>query len=244
MNKHENICIRAITTLIILIVCMSIIIQPVRAYEDVDMQKSKDVLTQSATENDKTSKNVVESIPMPYYNQYNYANIPYMGKTIAARGCGIVSASMIATYLLQDETLTPEYLAETYGNPCNKHPNVNYENLMTVATSTLEELGIELTLTYDFVDVLNALIEGKPVLSLENPGLFTSVPNGHFVVYESVTEDGRFTIHDSNGYNWERNEYYHENGFPYVQVYESGSGYWICKLEKEVDVDYVVNNTN
>lgn len=178
----------------------------------------------------------IEFIPMPAYNQYDYPETPYMGKTVAERGCGITCASMIATYLLQNEELTPEYLALTYGDRNNKHPEINYNSLMSVTTSTLNCLGIKTTLTFSFDKAVEALMEDKIVLSLENPGLFTTVPNGHFVVFKEITEDCRFIIHDPNGYHWEEYDYYFEKGFPYWSVYDTGSGYWICEVE-EIEED-------
>lgn len=186
--------------------------------------------TEQAKEGDIETE---EIIPMPRYNQYDYPDVPYCGKTLADRGCGITCASMIATYLLQDETLTPEYLASIYGDYDNKVESIDYNSLMDVATSVLEELGIKLTLTYNFDDVWLAACQGKPVLSLQNEGLFTDKPNGHFIVFNGMTEDYRMIIHDPNGFNWSKYKDYFENGFWWPDLYDTASGYWICEIETD-----------
>ena len=220
-----------ISLILVIMILLSTMVIPVYAQETKYKLNIK--INLDDPELAKRQVEIIEEIPMPLYNQYDYKNISYMGKTIPERGCGIVCASMIATYLLQDETLTPEYLAATYGDKTNKHPDVKYDSLMSVTTSTLNSLGITTTLTYSFDKVLEALMEGKIVLSLENPGLFTTVPNGHFVVFKEITEDCRFVIYDPNGYHWEEYEYYLENGFPYWSVCDTGSGYWICEVEEK-----------
>lgn len=169
----------------------------------------------------------------PWENQMSdeYGDTPYMGKTLRARGCGITSVSIILQGLLGDETLTPEYLATTYGDLDNKHPDVDYGSLKTVALSVLDIYGVKTTLTHDFWDVWVALAYGKPVLSLENPGLFTGTPNGHFIAFVGLSDDARVIVRDPNGNRWPAYEEYFEDGFYYSWLCNSGSGYWICELE-------------
>lgn len=176
------------------------------------------------------SASAAEVSDYPWENQMEYWDVPYMGKTLAARGCGITSASIILQGLLGDDSLTPVYLAETYGNPDNKHPDVDYDSLMTVATSVLELHGVKLTKTYDFEDVWEALAYGKPVLALENPGLFTGTPAGHFIALVGLSDDARIIVRDPNGNTWPAYQEFFEDGFYYSWLCDTGSGYWICEL--------------
>ena len=177
-----------------------------------------------------------ETFEMPHYNQFDYDDVLYGSqrggrKTVADRGGGITALSMVATYLYQDESLTPDYLATVYGNPDKPVDNVDYGSLATIMVSVGENhLGLNMDLTYNFYDAVEALEEGKVVISLQNPGCFTAVPNGHFVVFRGITEDGKILVNDPNGYTYARYPDYFANGFPQCKLWDTGSGYWIVTV--------------
>ena len=175
---------------------------------------------------------------MPLYNQFDYPDVPYGSqragfKSVADRGCGITSLAMCAAYLYQDESLTPDYLATVYGDPANPVEGVDYGSLATIMVSVgTEHLGLNMELTYNFYDAVEALEEGQVVISLQNPGCFTSVPNGHFIVFRGITEDGRILVNDPNGY-----PDYFANGFPQSKLRDTGSGYWIVSVADATNSD-------
>ena len=178
-----------------------------------------------------------ENFEMPLYNQFDYDDVLYGSqkggrKTVADRGCGITSLAMVASYLYQDESITPDYLATVYGDPDNNPVDgVDYSTLAHIMVSVgTEHLGLNMELTYSFKDAIKALQDGKVIISLQNPGCFTSVPNGHFVVFRGITEDGRVLVNDPNGYTYARYPEYFADGFPQSKLWDTGSGYWIVTV--------------
>ena len=183
-----------------------------------------------------------DNFEMPLYDQYDYPDVPYGSqragfKSVADRGCGITSLAMVASYLYQDESITPDYLATVYGDPDNKPvEGVDYGSLADIMVSVgTKHLGLDMELTYSFTKVVEALEEGKVVISLQNPGCFTSVPNGHFVVFRGITEDGDILVNDPNGHTYARYPDYFANGFPQSKLWDTGSGYWIVTVAESTN---------
>ena len=50
---------------------------------------------------------------------------------------------------------------------------------------------------YKLDTVVKALQDGRPVISYQGPGLFTS--GGHFIVLTGVDENGKIHVNDPNG---------------------------------------------
>lgn len=185
-----------------------------------------------------------ENFEMPHYNQFDYDDVLYGSqkggrKTVADRGCGITSLAMVASYLYQDESITPDYLATVYGDPDNNPVDgVDYSTLAHIMVSVgTEHLGLNMELTYSFKDAIKALQDGKVIISLQNPGCFTAVPNGHFVVFRGITEDGRVLVNDPNGYTYARYPEYFADGFPQSKLWDTGSGYWIVTVADSTNSD-------
>lgn len=185
-----------------------------------------------------------ENFEMPHYNQFDYGDVLYGSqkggrKTVADRGCGITSLAMVASYLYQDESITPDYLATVYGDPDNNPVDgVDYSSLAHIMVSVgTEHLGLHMELTYSFKDAVKALQDGKVIISLQNPGCFTAVPNGHFVVFRGITEDGRVLVNDPNGYTYARYPEYFADGFPQSKLWDTGSGYWIVTVADSTNSD-------
>lgn len=185
-----------------------------------------------------------ENFEMPHYNQFDYDDVLYGSqkggrKTVADRGCGITSLAMVASYLYQDESITPDYLATVYGDPDNNPVDgVDYSSLAHIMVSVgTEHLGLNMELTYSFKDAIKALQDGKVIISLQNPGCFTAVPNGHFVVFRGITEDGRVLVNDPNGYTYARYPEYFADGFPQSKLWDTGSGYWIVTVADSTNSD-------
>ena len=126
---------------------------------------------------------------------------------------------------------SPENMPETYYPDNNPVDGVDYSTLAHIMVSVgTEHLGLNMELTYSFKDAVKALQDGKVIISLQNPGCFTSVPNGHFVVFGGITEDGRILVNDPNGYTYARYPEYFADGFPQSKLWDTGSGYWIVTV--------------
>lgn len=168
---------------------------------------------------------------MPLYNQYDYAHVPYRSSNVARSGCGITSLAMVASYLYEDEGITPEYLAKVYGNHKEPVDGIDYSTLCTMMVTIGEKIGLKMTLSYHWKDAYAALQEGKVVITLQNPGCFTQTPAGHFVVFRGLTEDGqKVLVNDPNGHTYKTYPDYFANGFPLYKVQDTGSGYWVVEI--------------
>ena len=149
---------------------------------------------------------VVENITIdevPLYNQGDYKHVQYGRSsrwTVASHGCGIVSVSMIATYLT-DEVAghDPATLATKYGHYNTE--NGSYWTLFAdLAAEDQLNLG-EVVQTSDWDLVKAALENGQVVVSLQCAGRFTS--GGHFIVLTGINEEGRIMVNDPNRNNYE-----------------------------------------
>ena len=77
--------------------------------------------------------------------------------------------------------------------------------------------------TIDMQSVLWGLQEGKPVISSQGPGLFTSA--GHFIVLRGVDENGRVLVNDPND---NANKNYQNRAFEMTsEIHPTSLSYWI-----------------
>lgn len=67
---------------------------------------------------------------MPYYNQYDYPDVPYNGGTVRSDGCGLTSFCMVAS-LMTGESLTPDVVATTVTNDENGNTYAQYNTVTT-----------------------------------------------------------------------------------------------------------------
>lgn len=129
---------------------------------------------------------------IPLYDQKDYANVAYGGGSIASSGCGPTSFAMVASYLL-DREITPVdaiWCGNAYYVP---GAGTSWSYFQGAA----DHFGIRLVgTTTDPNTVMQALSEGKPVISSQRPGLFTS--GGHFIVLRGITADGKILVNDPN----------------------------------------------
>ena len=158
---------------------------------------------------------------IPRYDQTDYPNIPYSQGSIATSGCGITCLAMVATYLLNEE-----HLPDECGLAYNK---TAYDN-GTRMENGIRDLGLAwLGKVYTKADTIAALEEGKVLIALVNDtSIFTNY--GHFIVLTGINEDGKYTVNDPNGYNWEKNSMMidgFENGFEEWQIFQGYCGAWV-----------------
>lgn len=133
---------------------------------------------------------------IPLYLQQDYPKTMYGGFKITTNGCGITSMAMLASYMADDE-LTPPEMCARYGNYSHRNGTdgmiFNYEP--AVMGFYLREK------TYDPRVAKAALEEGQVVISIQHPGYWTR--GGHYIVCESINEEGLVQVRDSNIYNYE-----------------------------------------
>lgn len=164
------------------------------------------------------------SLPIPLFNQGDYPHAPY-GEygTVASHGCGITCVAMLNSYYA-DQTISPAFLARMFGH--YNTPDGSYHSLFA-------DSARQLNLPFDketssWSEVVRALQDGKPVVSIQHGGIFTS--GGHFILLTGITPDGRILVNDPNGGNYNKNATMIEgfaNGFTQTQIQAAGSTYWI-----------------
>ena len=157
---------------------------------------------------------------IPLYLQQDYPKTMYGGFKITTNGCGITSMAMLASYMADDE-LTPPEMCARYGNYSHRNGTdgmiFNYEP--AVMGFYLREK------TYDPRVAKAALEEGQVVISIQHPGYWTR--GGHYIVCESITEDGLVQVRDSNIYNYGKLIAHKDDLHKWGNITANGSGFWI-----------------
>ena len=157
---------------------------------------------------------------VPLYLQQDYPKTMYGGFKITTNGCGITSMAMLASYLADDE-LTPPEMCAKYGR--YSHANGTDGMIFIYEPATM---GFYLReKTYDPKLARAALEEGHLVLSIQHPGYWTR--GGHYIVCESITEDGLVQVRDSNIYNYSRVRAHVDDLHKWGNITANGSGFWI-----------------
>ena len=157
---------------------------------------------------------------VPLYLQQDYPGTMYGGFKITTNGCGITSFAMVASYLADDE-LTPPEMCAIYGRYSHKNgtDGMIFNNESAVQGFYLREK------TYDNRVALEALEKGHLVVSIQHPGYWTR--GGHYIVCESMNDEGLIQVRDSNIYNYFRVRTHKEDTHKWGNITAAGSGYWI-----------------
>ena len=157
---------------------------------------------------------------VPLYLQQDYPNTMYGGFPIRTNGCGITSFAMLASYMADDE-LTPPEMCARYGR--YSHSNGTDGMIFNIESAVL---GFYLKeKTYDPRLAKAALEEGHIVISVQHPGYWTRA--GHYIVCESINEEGLVQVRDSNIYNFFRVPAHKEDLHKWGNITAAGSGFWI-----------------
>lgn len=157
---------------------------------------------------------------IPLYLQQDYPGIMYGGYELRTNGCGITSMSMVASYLA-DEEWTPPEMCALYGRYSHRNgtDGMIFNNESAVLGFYLREK------TYDPRVAKAALEEGQIVVSIQHAGYWTS--GGHYIVLESINEDGMIQVRDSNIFNYGKLKGHIEDLHTWSSITSAGSGYWI-----------------
>jgi hypothetical protein len=157
---------------------------------------------------------------VPLYLQQDYPDTKYGGFPIRTNGCGITSFAMVASYLADDEWTPPEMCA-LYGrySHANGTDGMIFNNESPVLGFYLREK------TYEPRVAKEALENGHLVVSVQHPGYWTR--GGHYIVCESINEEGLIQVRDSNIYNYFRVPTHAQDGHTWGSITSAGSGFWI-----------------
>lgn len=163
-------------------------------------------------------------LPIPVYNQNDYQE-PYGRGTIAGYGCGPSSFSMVVSYL-KNQAISPADVVAWCGNSYYVPGQGTSWNFFGEAAA---HYGIgPVTTTTSPEAVLRALQEGRPVISSQGPGLFTS--GGHYIVLRGITAEGKILVNDPND-----NEQKQYNTRPfdlYAEINSTCKQYWIFEPKR------------
>lgn len=143
-----------------------------------------------------TAVSLPEDGSVPLYLQWDerWGYERYSGEIMGLSGCGPTALSMAASYLLNDEALTPKYIAdfsEKFGYACYKNGTS-----WTLISEGAEKLGLsseEVPLWE--ASMAAALSENKLIICAMGKGDFTST--GHFILLAGY-ENGMFSVRDPN----------------------------------------------
>ncbi len=138
-----------------------------------------------------------DSEEMPLFLQWDirWGFNDYGGDPVAVAGCGPVSLSMVGYHLTKNEELfSPEKVVEfaLEEGYCVSGSGTSW----TLMSEGAEKLGLEVE-ELPLVEsmIIERLEEGKPVILIMGPGVFTS--SGHYIVLRGY-EDGYYLVNDPN----------------------------------------------
>lgn len=164
-------------------------------------------------------------LPIPIYYQWEYQQA-YGSSTIAVSGCGPSCFAMVVSYL-RDETITPADVVAWCGNTYYVPGAGTSWNFFASAAAHYEVGSV--TETTNAEEVMNALREGRPVISSQVPGLFTG--GGHFIVLRGITDDGKILVNDPN--DNDSKQYLNRRFDMYSEIHCTSANYWIFEAKQE-----------
>ncbi|MBQ6601583.1 MAG: C39 family peptidase [Clostridia bacterium] len=138
-----------------------------------------------------------DSEEMPLFLQWDtrWGFMDYGGEFVAVAGCGPVSLSMVGYHLTKNEELfSPDKVVEfaLEEGYCVPDSGTSW-TLMSEGSKKLGLTVEELPLVEGMI--IDRLEQGKPVILIMGPGVFTS--SGHYIVLRGY-EDGYYLVNDPN----------------------------------------------
>ncbi len=134
---------------------------------------------------------------VPYYNQGDYAHVPFHTGSVKSDGCGITSFSMVASYYL-GRNLTPEETAP-WAMAHGADTVASWGSFAILASHygiTLEAQGTGPLWNGSSDPMVQALRQGKLVIASHTGGYLNPSGSGHYVVYTGITREGRILVND------------------------------------------------
>jgi len=131
-------------------------------------------------------------LPIPLYYQWEY-DYPYGDGTIANCGCGPTAYAMVASYVL-GTTISPIDAVAWCGDEYYCYGQGTYWSYFQAAS---DHFGTgDLDQTGSGSEAYSGLGNGKAVISVQGPGIFTH--GGHFIVLRGLDENGLVYVNDPN----------------------------------------------
>ena len=158
---------------------------------------------------------------VPLYLQQDYPGVMYGGFQLRTNGCGITSFAMLASYMA-DEPLTPPYMCQRFGR---------YSLKTGTDSGIFQKEGgamncFQIDSTYEWREAREYMLQGYPCIVLQHKGYWTR--GGHYLVLESMDEDGLVQVRDSNLFNYSRIRDGHlKDRFSWDVIHANSSGYWV-----------------
>ncbi len=158
------------------------------------------------------------SVPLLMQWDKRWGYNEYAGELMGLSGCGPTCLSMVAIYLLDDTTLTPEYIADfSTENGYSLDGNGS-------SWSLISEGGERLNLSVEEIPLMESIItsnleEGNPIICIMGEGDFTST--GHFIVLTDYV-DGKIKVNDPNS------KARSEKTWEYEKIKDQIRNLWVC----------------
>lgn len=137
----------------------------------------------------------VSLLEMPLYLQYSgpWASVPYGNGTISGYGCCPTCLAMVLSYMKQ-QVILPNHIVEWTGN---RYYVPGAGSSWSIFPAVAQQWGVTCTnLGNNPQAMVEALQNGKPVISSMRPGTFTR--GGHFIVLTGITENSGIRVNDPN----------------------------------------------
>ena len=159
------------------------------------------------------------------YLQQDFFFAPFGSRMIGQNGCGITTFAMLATYMT-DSYQTPPVMAVQYGEYYDEETHGTNGDLFLHAPC---QMGFYLDkVSFDLEEVIQALKDGKIVISRQEKGDFTS--SGHYILIQHYNEeDGTFQVRDSNVYNYGSKRGHRTDGFTRQNILSGGAHFYIIQ---------------
>jgi hypothetical protein len=122
---------------------------------------------------------------IPHLLQWDlrWGYMPYGDSIVAFAGCGPTCLSMVYSYLNQDASITPYYMAKyAMDNDYYAYGSGTYHSFMYESAEAFD-INVE-GISVDAQTISSALAQGKILIASMNPGDFTTT--GHFIVLYGI----------------------------------------------------------
>lgn len=180
----------------------------------------------------KTSGATIYELKMPYYNQLNYGDVPFgsvKGATLRSHGAAQVAFAMVVSSL-NSSNISPKDVVKW--KDTTKYC-VNEGTKWEYFKNVVHHYGFVCQNdSAGFNEAIAALKQGKPVICIQGPGLFTS--GGHFIVLRGITSTGKILVSDPNGGNANKwglstSQYLYKE-WTFDQISARATNYWIFSI--------------
>ena len=155
------------------------------------------------------------------YYQGDYESVAYGSSNLAKSGCGPTSFAMIASTLTGTAITPSDAIAWCGATYYVEGAGTSWSYFAAAAS----HFGLgTVTQTSNINDVVEALKQGRYVISSQGPGLFTS--GGHFIVLSGIDSSNNILVKDPNKNNAVTKDY-NNRAFTTTEINQCAKGYWI-----------------